>query len=530
MATDIGRGGDGVFGCMSQKNRTSYAFAIVLLLIAGAALRGYRCFSWPLDGDEVYTLHNSRVIHWGIDPAELTGRIYALCPLSFYLNRPLLDAGFSDAIAIRLLPLLAGITACAVLWWLCLNCFGPRVALIATALLVFNPYHVEMSQYGRYYSLVLLLANVSLLLFYEALRDRAYRKLAVSMFALLLAILSHLPAAFLLPAQFVVVLLHWFASRRDEASARFSLRSSLVLAALAVALAGYAYPAIGQWEGVRQAGGRSPPGLLAGWTAGAGLGVALLNAFGIAYLAWRRDVRLLLPLFAQAVPCAALLAMALAGKTVMPQFVGYVYFPMFLVGGLAIDSLFLATDGESTTAKPRLVIALMLCLAIAPSLPSLASQYVDGNRHDFPAAIEAMRPAVEKGGLVFSSWPHVFAYHARQTLDVPIVTSPEYDPKLAEEIRAGKLVVVQSPDYPILLGKPDFPYREPGSIWVVQKVERDRDDTKFIYADKRILFSWDPFAAIRLEVSHPRFDHRRNRLDVFRIDETRFGKRLESQE
>ena len=511
--------------------------ALYLCLILAAAflvaigLRVYKCFDWPLDGDEIYTLHNSQVIHWGVDPAELSGKIYALCPLSFYLNRPLLEAGARDEFGIRAVPLLSGIAACLVLPWLTLRSYGPRVALIVAVLLALNPYHVEMSQYGRYYAMVFLLASVSWLMLHEAVRDRSLMKLIVALLALLAAIASHLPAAFLLPGEFLYLVLAWPSTREDATSQRFSRWGLFLLLLGGIGLVAYLYPAIGQWKGVQQTGARGPLGLIAGWATAVGLGVAVLNLFGVVHLVTQRDRRVWLPLVAQGLPCLVLLGLAILGKTVMPQFVGYVYFAMFVVCGLVIDSLLGEKEASQLSTHGGKIAGLLLALAVVPALPSLASHYVDGNRHDFPRCIEFMRKNVKQGGIVFSSWPHVVAYHARRSLSVPVITNADFSNDLSfgenleRAIRAETLVVLDSPRM-VLFIEPSLPYVEEGSLWAIQKIERGFDQSSIVESNKRIVMSWDTYAKLRLEFSPKRFDHRRNRLDVFQLDEDRVGKNL----
>ncbi|NIP87344.1 MAG: hypothetical protein GTO03_18030, partial [Planctomycetales bacterium] len=454
-------------------------------------------------------LHDSRVMDLGSRPDELTYKIYALCPLGFFLNKPWIASGARDEVALRAVPLLAGIAAVGLLGWLSMAEFGPLAGATATLLLAFNPYHVEMSQYGRYYALVFLLANLSLLLLGRALRTHSLLTLAMSQAALLLAVLSHLPAAFLWPAQLLFLLVHWHGSAGNDRQRRFLRRALAVLLVMHLAVLIYLVPAVGLWRDATAQGARSPRGLLAGWVAGAGIGVAALNAAGIVYLLIVRQRRVWLPLAAQLVPCGIFLALAVMDKTVMPRYGGYVYFPMFLVCGLVIDRVCGGWEGVTTRPVAAVSGGLLVLLALAPSLPSLASHHIDGNRHNFPACVALMRPYVQEGGLVFSSWPHVFAYHAERILDVPVLRRDAAAEDLKARVAEGNLVVVPATGGPPGTD-PRLPYVHENSLWAVRKVERSHDDSPRLARHQAVPAGWEGLAKFRVELSAPRYDHRRN--------------------
>ena len=74
---------------MAGSRTRTFVFLLICFAIAALATRGWKCFDWPLSGDEFHTLNNSVSISFPPDPSELSSPVFVLCPLSFYLNQPL---------------------------------------------------------------------------------------------------------------------------------------------------------------------------------------------------------------------------------------------------------------------------------------------------------------------------------------------------------------------------------------------------------------------------------------------------------
>ncbi len=496
-------------GHVSGKTRMSVGLALLLALVA-FSLRAWHGFQWPLDGDEIYTLANARAISWPVDPAVLTKPIYAACPLSFLLQKPCLAYFDDHRVALRLVPFLAGVLACPLLLLFSWRSCGAMVAVVASLFLVASAYHVEMSQYARFYSLVFLFANLALASFQLALERQSYGWLFAAHVALLAAVASHLPALFLLPVELVYLGIWQWGQVRSAGSPRkpaaFWWIATTITLAILLAFGSTIWNAARQWGPVVQAGGRSPTGLILGWTGAVGVGVAVLNLWAIVYLCWSRDRRASLWIVAQVIPAGALLALSLAGKTVVPSYVGYIYWPVYMTCALFVERLFRAI---SSTTRRLVIVGGMVVIALASTLPSLLSQYVDGNRHDFPAAITQMQNGLAHGGTVYSSWPHVFAYHAERMLDIPVVMSGA-----GEKLGQNQLVVCPLAQLVQMVHRADL-VNARRSAWVIVKVQRDGT----IAEDRsgRLAAFLDTQTEKRFERSRRRFDYRRNRLDGYVI-------------
>ena len=99
--------------------------------------------------------------------------------------------------ALRSLSALAGVTAVAVVYLAGRELFSHRAGLVAALLVAVNPYLVWYSQEARPYSLLVLLAALSVLAWARALSRPSGRRLALWAAVAVLAVLTHYFAAFL---------------------------------------------------------------------------------------------------------------------------------------------------------------------------------------------------------------------------------------------------------------------------------------------------------------------------------------------
>jgi mannosyltransferase len=136
----------------------------------------------------------------------------------------------TDEAGLRSLSALFGTLAVPVAWRAAREWFdSPRAGLIAAALVAFNPFFVWYSQEARSYSLLVLMAVLSLLFLGRALRDRTARAYALWALTAGLALLTHYFAAFLLLPE--AIWLVW--ATRDRAAWVAAGGLALVAAALA---------------------------------------------------------------------------------------------------------------------------------------------------------------------------------------------------------------------------------------------------------------------------------------------------------
>jgi mannosyltransferase len=108
--------------------------------------------------------------------------------------------------ALRSLSALFGVAAVPVAWRAGRELFTPRVGLVAGALVAVNPYFVWYSQEARAYSLLVLMAALSVLFLARALRTPSPRSVGLWALAAGLALCTHYFAAFLIVPEAALLL------------------------------------------------------------------------------------------------------------------------------------------------------------------------------------------------------------------------------------------------------------------------------------------------------------------------------------
>jgi hypothetical protein len=133
------------------RERTS----VSAIMIIAVALRIYGVFRFPFEQDELYTIDEAtNLFHTHLLPG-IQAR-----PFFFLLEHPFLAIGPSTAPYIRLLPLMFGVAGVWVTWRLARDAAGPVTGLVALILVAISPWHLYASGFGRYYSLLYLLAAI----------------------------------------------------------------------------------------------------------------------------------------------------------------------------------------------------------------------------------------------------------------------------------------------------------------------------------------------------------------------------------
>ena len=175
-----------------------------LALLAGlVALAALLRFAWIGDQsfwlDETYTADGvtksfGGLLAWVAD--------HEATPPLYYVLVWLWSHVFGEGeVALRSLSAVLGTAAVPVAYLAARELFDARVGLVAAALVAVNPFFVWYSQEARSYSLLVLMAALSLLAWARALADPDGRRLAAWALAAAGALLTHWFAAFLLLPQ-----------------------------------------------------------------------------------------------------------------------------------------------------------------------------------------------------------------------------------------------------------------------------------------------------------------------------------------
>ena len=107
---------------------------------------------------------------------------------------------------IMLLSVLFGLAALPIVWAIGDRLLGRRVGLIAASLLAINAFHIKYSQEVRGYSLLVLLAALSMFLFVRGIEQPSRKTWIMYALVTTLTIYSHLFGVFLLPSHWMSLL------------------------------------------------------------------------------------------------------------------------------------------------------------------------------------------------------------------------------------------------------------------------------------------------------------------------------------
>lgn len=362
------------------RRQRRFLAAAAALVAAAAATRFHGLASWPLFGDEFFTLRDSTGFEF-----DLLGR-----PLLFWLNHHLVQPFLPmDELGLRLLPAVFGVAGVAVLAEAGRRVANARVGLWAGLLAVLSPWHLAWSQMARYYTLAFLLAAVSPAALYLAVRERSGGWLAAGLAATALAWLAH-PTAVLPAAGFVVWLGGWALVRSEGRRRRLLLGGAAAAAAAGLAAA---WAMLSQWTSLGQDWGIGGVWVAVSWAVRLSAGPALASAAGVGLL-WL-DGRRALATFLAAAVAGPLAVVAVLGEFVSVH-TGFLFATApyaFLAAGAFLDRLVGSTEGAPV--RRLLVGAAAAGLVVATGLPSFVSHYVDGGRPDFR---EAARHVAARAG------------------------------------------------------------------------------------------------------------------------------------
>ena len=397
----------------SEQQGRSQGLLLGGLIVVALVLRFARLGLWSLDSDEVFMRRDS--LHF-----RFTNPRPLLYFIHHYVIAPIIPL---DEFGIRLLPATFGVLAIPVLYLVTRRFFGARAAGFAALLLAVSPVHVVYSQFGRYWSLVFLLATVYPYALYVGVRERNRRALALGMVTALLATLAHPSAVLLMGGPAVLLALHYLRPGRLRAlwalpAFRWGvLVAGVVLLAILIRF----IPILQGWihehdanPGPGQFLLRKPPRLLKpvlyvlayveAWT----IPLILAGAAGI-YLLWRDRDRTLAQYLASLFLFPLVFLCLVMFRTPVSTYYLLAAAPVFFMGaGHFLDRLWQV----EWNLRPRwLVPALMLVLMLIPGAPTLVSQLLNGRRFDFKAAAEWLQPRLTDGDIIYSDQPVALNYY-----------------------------------------------------------------------------------------------------------------------
>jgi mannosyltransferase len=399
-----------------------YVLLAAITLVA-AALRFYKLGEWSFWIDEYYTLQGARhVSEWPI----------ARLPLNILLTHWALQVFGTSEWSARLASASIGVLSVPLLYVFIRRLFTPAVALVAVLLLAVSPWHIYWSQNARFYTLLLLLYSLALLLFFFALERNRFLHLAGSLLLFLMATRERFLGAFFIPVVMSYVLGLWLLRlpRPPGLNRRLILSVLLPLALILIV------------DGVRFALGAgtiwvrsirvileefvghpidSPARLLILILFNIGVPLATLALFGAAQLILNRSRSGLL-IGAGAVVPPLLLATINPFAFTVDRYVFLVLPCWLILAGYAVCHLY-----RWTGTQGRLLAVGVLAMLLADAAGSHLSyfQLNNGNRLDWRGVLAYVQSRQAPGDVLVSTWPELGEYYTKQ----PVVSVAAIDPK-----------------------------------------------------------------------------------------------------
>lgn len=460
---------------------------------------------WSLDGDEIYTLHDSMNSAWEILTSSRKPIYYLICHYTIQLSLPLeftlrLPAAVSSALIAPTYYLL--------LW----RPRASRVAVYAAILIVANPWLFELSQFARFYSLMFWFASLSVLSLYRWLADKNHGWFMLFLLAAILATFTHNTAAAIIPAGILAALVTMANEDRNKLLSYLKKRWPIVMicaVAIAVVFGIPNYTTLRDWLVLHHEHMYYSLMSLLGATAH----LSGLQLWALAFIplirpirSWTRD-EILFSLMIAGVLLPLLLLVGI-GEEVAPR---------YLLASL--PCLFVLTahhwsDIAAYVSSFSLRCALGIAL-LATHVPYLVSTLTDGNHYDYRSAVQFVESLALDDPIIASTSHGMYMHYATGGQQVA---------------ELGRLSSMNGGN----ANEESFSWR------VMSRLIREADSSGrvLVLVSREDRFALDAAAmrwmserfCILNSIEKPRYDHRRQKLVIYQHrPDTRAGQRRDSR-
>jgi 4-amino-4-deoxy-L-arabinose transferase-like glycosyltransferase len=220
---------------IADERITKYGLALLAIVLIGLFLRVYQVGTQSIWYDEAWSILASKLAVPQIMVEITAGDVEP--PLYYFLLHYWMMVFGTSASAVRLLSVLFGVLAIPMIYVVGRQLFNKEVGLVGALVLALSSFNIWYSQETRMYSLMVLLALLSMYFFLRLLRRRLLQRnnLALSagyVFFTALLVYTHYYGWFVVIAQNIYVLTLWLLSRERA----FKLRHWIGLQAIVAAL------------------------------------------------------------------------------------------------------------------------------------------------------------------------------------------------------------------------------------------------------------------------------------------------------
>ena len=432
-------------------SRWSTTGLVIVVLLLGLGLRLWGLDAKSLWQDEIFTaaIASAENSLSEVVSIPLYNTALPAPPLYFLITHFLLYLGDNDFL-LRLPALAAGVLGVAATYVLGARLFGKVEGVVGAFLLAISPLHTRYSQDARFYTLLVLLALLSVYFLWRGLRSRERKWFAGFALCSILNLYTHLFALLILGAEVVFVAGVWAGeavanvrrARSSEGKASGSVQSldrrvalafvcSLAIIALAyVPMIPHLLRGLSGGKGLGGAAGELDAAVsvvlpaLDSWGLGSGWRILiLLIPFVLGVIASARDQReqLWLGICWIVVPFGVVLAVP-ARHGFRPRYVLFML-PVYLLfaarGLTAVDAWVARRLAAGGRRLSGLALAVLLGAVVAFSIPAVEAYYQE-DRADWRAVATLVAGRIAAGDVIVSPGPF------------PQVVMPRYEEGLAD--------------------------------------------------------------------------------------------------
>ena len=465
---------------------------LVGLWIVSLAIYAPFIGKWCLSGDEYYTWDDS----FNYSIPEMLG--FNSRPLYFIVCHFLLRwlPEWSPELVIRIPAMLAAsLTAPTLYGMLSRRRFG-HIGFLAALIAMFNPWVFQMSQFGRYFSFVILFGTIATLSALRWLEEQNLKRWPILLFVSgILAAVSHPPSVLVIPGGILAWIVARF--RSDPTAITNWLRKFgpyLVGVGVVGGLVG-AYllrDVFAQWSSAQLGafGDAGIPQIILGICAVSGLSwwaLAILPMLRFPTSWTIQDIFLLTMLVGSVTPL--LLVVPFGGGGVSARYFLYCLPCMFILAAQHWRQI----DERLPNFGYRVAFG---CAMFAVNVPFLMSIAKDGNHFDHRAVARSIEEMNLGDPIIYCSGRLLLGHYLDEKFEIP--KEDEYDLQLFEQ-GVPRDQIQQGIDQALSEGRP---------LLLVARQDRmimSAEDQEWLY---------ERFAVVRV-VETARYDHRRYRVVVY---------------
>jgi hypothetical protein len=455
---------------------------LIIVLLLALVMRADGAARFPYEQDELYTVNEAtNLFHTNLRPG-IQAR-----PAFFLLEHPIVTNLGHRATTLRALPFLFGLLGLVATWALARRVMSEQGALVAVILATLSPWHFLISVFGRYYSLLYLLAALvywRLPIAYDTNRPRDY---LWALLPLLVGAWTHPSFVFPIAGAALMVM----AITRDGALRwRWPSRTAwLVLWGPFLLLSAVIWWSIRSLGAPATVGNGGDRGLMAtvrlipamvDWMTPVVFMAAFIGAIALIRSTVPERKRMGWMTLVGAT-CMLVALFALSFKTAIYADYGVAALPLVLVSAAAAVEWM---AGAVDVVRQHWVRWAVLALIVVGMLPATVSTQIDGSRFDY-------RPAFAR---ILRDGP------ADAVFTTPIILQREYAPTL------------RAYEFPKKRARLDSLLAKEGTVWAVVSVKR----YGIVGDDAGTVGTWLRQRCRPVDsYQHPRLDYRVYQVDLW---------------